>query len=200
MNRYLASLTNDRGSALIVMVVLIPVLTLCCILAANVSFQNLTVTTSDKCHRDGLYNADGAVYGTSALISKIGKSDTREEVQDGTGQAAPGIEYVTDASDFARMLSNNESESTTEDVKFLKPDSDEDIGIEATVDMEKLPGGSLTGGGAEFANAAEGIGAQINVVVFRLRAMGRSACANTSVPVNGDYWMIVTKGGQTKGI
>jgi hypothetical protein len=200
MNRYLASLTNDRGSALIVMVVLIPVLTLFCILAANVSFQNQTVTTSDKCHRDGLYNADGAVYGTSALISKIGKSDTRDAVQDGEGKAAPGIQYVTDAEDFARMLSNNVSESTTEDITFLKPDSDEDIGIEATVDMKKLPGGSLTGGGAEFANAAEGIGAQINVVVFRLRAMGRSACANTSVQVDGDYWMIVTKGGQTKGI
>jgi hypothetical protein len=203
MNRYLASLANENGSALLVVVVLVPVLTLFCILAANVSFQNQTVTTSDKCHRDGFYDADGAIYGTSALISQIGKSDTRQEVEAGAGQDAPGIEYLsgdTSASYFARLLSNKESEDTTEDVKFLKPDSAEDIGIEATVDMQKLPGGSLAGGGAEFGNSADGIGAQINVVVFRLTAIGESVCKNTTVQVNGDYWMIVSKGGQTKGI
>jgi hypothetical protein len=204
MNRYLSSLTNERGSALLVVVVLVPVLTLFCFLAANVSFQNQEVTTSDKCHRVALYNADGAIYGTAALISKIGKNDDtgtpRAPVQDGAGNAAPGIKYVTDAAAFAGLLSSNDSASTTEDVDFIKTNTAQDFGIEARVDMHKLPGGNLAGGGAEFGNSAEGIGSQIVVVVFQLQAQGNSSCANSTVQVNGDYWMIVSKGGQTKGI
>jgi hypothetical protein len=200
MNRYLASLTNERGSALLVIVVLVPVLTLFCFLAANVSVQNLEVTTSDKCHQNGLYSADGAVFGSAALISQIGKSDTRQKVLSGEGNAAPGIVYATDAEDFARMLSNNKSESATDELSFIKTNEANDYGFKATVDMQKLPGGSLAGGGAEFGNSAEGIGSQINVVVFRLTATGQSECRNSNVQVMGDYWMIVSKGGQTKGI
>jgi hypothetical protein len=198
MKRYFASLNNEKGSALLVIVLLVPVLTLFCILASNVSVQNQTVATADKCHQSGLFAADGAVYGTAALISQIGKNyeNPRAPVQDGT--EAPGIQYVTNAANFAAMLSSNASASTTEDVMFLKTPND--FGVQSTVDMQKLPGGNLAGGGAEFGNSAEGIGSQITVVVFRLRSTGISSCTNTNVQVNGDYWMIVSKGAQTKGI
>jgi hypothetical protein len=201
MNRYLAPLTNDRGSALLVIVVLVPVLTLFCFLASNVSVQNEMVTTSDKCHRNGLYDADGALYGTAALISQIGKSDTRQPVQDGEGNAAPGIQYVTDAADFAGLVSTNQSKYTTEDVKFVKTNPASDFGIKSAVDIQKFDrGSSIAGGGADFAASSEGIGSQIKVVIFRLRSTGQSSCADGTVQVIGDYWMIATKGAQTKGI
>ncbi len=203
MNRYITCLTNDRGSALFVAILLIPVLTLFCVFASTVSFQNQLVTTNDKCYRDGFYDSDGAVYGTSKLISLIGKSIKRDAVEAGVGKAAPGLKYLSaggDASDFVTELIEGKLKDTTEDVEFLKPDSDSEFGIESTVDILKFPGGNPAGGGAEFGNTADGIGAQMNVVVFRLQSIGRSKCPNTTVQVNADYWMLTSRGAQTKGI
>ena len=200
MNRYLASITNESGSALLVIVVLVPVLTLFCFLAANVSFQNQEVTTSEKCHHNGLYNADGALYGSAALISQIGKNPVRQPVQDGEGNAAPGIKYKTNANDFAYMLSSTTSANTTEDLDFIRTDKPNNFGVQSTVDMEKYGSRNPAGGGAEFGNSAEGIGTQVNIVVFRLRSAGKTECGSGTVNVNGDYWMIVSQGLQTKGI
>ena len=204
MNGHLASLTNEKGSALLIVVLLVPVLTLFCIFASNVSYQNMIVITNDRCHRDGLYNADGAVYGTSKLISLIGRSKTREAVEAGEDKAAPGIVYSNTGADkaeeFVQELIEGRVRDTTEDVQFVKPDSAEDVGIESTVDISTLGGANPAGGGAEFGMGADGVGAQINVVVYRLQSKGKSSCPNTAVQVNGDYWMIATKGAETKGI
>jgi Tfp pilus assembly protein PilX len=213
MNRYLSAVTNDRGSALLLVVIMIPVLTLLCIFASNVSVQDILVTANDKCHRYAVYDADGAIYGTAKLVSLIAKSNTRAAVEEGEGEAAPGIEYLNagggDPADFfARMVSNNESSNTTEDVKFVKTtdtatDPDEkDFGLGSTVDIEKDFSENIAGGGAEFGNTSGGIGAQINRIRFSMRAdaSNGAACPNTNVRVDGDYWLIVTKEGQTKGI
>ncbi len=204
MNRYTASIANDRGTALLVVIILVPVLTLFCIFASNVGHQNQAITVNDRCYRDGFYDADGAVFGAAKLISLIEKSKSRNPVQAGAGQAAPGIEYLStggDASEFVMQLTEGRLNDTAEDIKFLKPDSAEDFGIEGTVDILKFPGGTPAGGGAEFGNAAGGVGAQANVVVFRMQSSGQSSCPNTgAVRINADYWMIVNEDGQTKGI
>jgi hypothetical protein len=204
--------------ALLIVIVLVPVLTLFCIFASNVSVQDMQVTTNDNCHRYALYDADGALYGTAKLISLIAKSDTRDPVQAGTTEEAPGIQYLNSESDpadfFARMVSNTESAKTTEDVKFVKttdtamdPD-EEDFGLGSTVDITKDWSKNDEGGGAEFGNPYGGIGAQLIKVRFRMSAStmdaagnsGGSVCPNTNVKVDGDYWLIVAEDGQTKGI
>lgn len=208
MNRYLSTVTNDRGTVLLIVVAMVPVLTLFCIFASNVSVQDMMVTANDKCHRYAVYDADGAIYGTAKLISLIAKSDTRAAVKEGPSEAAPGIKYLNTDADpadyFARMMSNTESAKTTEDVKFVKTSttSEEDFGLGSTVDITKDFSGNVEGGGAEFGNARGGIGAQINKVRFRVNAStsNGSVCPNTDVRVNGDYWLIVTEEGQTKGI
>ena len=204
MKRYVALVANDRGSALLVLVLLIPVMTLFCIFAANVSNQNEDVVANDNCHRDALYNSDGAVYGTAKLISDVAKNDERAPVEAGSGKDAPGIEYVNGDSDkaefFRHLLTSKESKDTTEDLKFVKTDPTNDFGIKSTVDLEKLDGAVLAGGGAEFGNSAEGVGSQLNVVVFRMRSRGEAKCPNTNVTVMGDYWMITNKEAQAKGI
>jgi hypothetical protein len=214
MNRYLSAVTNDRGSALLIVVIMVPVLTLFCVFASNVSIQDMMVTANDKCHRYALYDADGAIYGTAKLVSLIAKSNTREAVEEGDGEAAPGIHYLNsgssgDAADFfARMVSNAESAKTNEDVQFVKttdttfdPD-EEDFGLGSTVDIEKDFSENMAGGGAEFGNASAGIGAQLNRIRFRMSAdtSNGAACPDTNVQIEGDYWLIVTKAGQTKGI
>lgn len=214
MNRYLSTVANDRGTVLFIVVIMVPVLTLFCIFASNVSVQDIMVTANDKCHRYAVYDADGAIYGTAKLVSLIAKSDTREAVGAGESEAAPGIEYInpdgeSDPSDFfARMVSNSKSEENVDDVKFVKTTdtatdpNEEDFGLGSTVSIFKDMSENVAGGGAEFGNAYGGIGAQINRIRFRMSAKtsNGAVCPDTNVTIMGDYWLIVTEEGQTKGI
>jgi hypothetical protein len=205
MNRLYTPMCNERGSALLVAVAVIPVMTLLCIFASNISIQDQQVTTNDKLHRIAFYNGDGATYGTAKLISLIGKSDTREPVQAGEGEEAPGIQYLNSESDpaeyFRHLLTSMESEKTTEDVAFVKADAANDIGLDANVDLTKMgPGGTPAGGGAEFGSGGEGIGASMSIVVFRLQSKGQSPSTKTQTTIIGDYWLITNKDGRTKGI
>lgn len=214
MNRYLSTVTNDRGTVLFIVVIMVPVLTLFCIFASNVSVQDMMVTINDKCHRYAVYDADGSIYGTAKLVSLIAKSDTREAVEAGTSEAAPGIQYInpdgaSDPSDFfARMVSNNKSEEGVDDVKFVKTTDavsnpgEKDFGLGSKVSIFKDMSENVAGGGAEFGNAYAGIGAQLNRIRFSMNATtsNGSVCPNTNVQIDGDYWLIVTKEGQTKGI
>jgi hypothetical protein len=178
----------------------------------------MMVTANDNCHRYALYDADGAVYATSKLISLIAKDNARTPVQEGAGNAAPGIQYLNTDADpaafFATLVSSPDSEDITDEVKFVKTtdtvtDPDEkDFGLGSTVDITKGWAKHDEGGGAQFANAYGGISAQMIKIPFRISAKtmnaagqsGGAVCPNTNVTVNGDYWMIVTEAGQTKGI
>lgn len=197
---------NEHGSALLWVLIFIPVFTLLVMFASQVAVQDLNVTGNDKCHRIAFYNSDGAAYGTAKLISLIGKSETREAVEAGDDKDAPGIEYLNTESDpaeyFRHLLTSEDSEITDDgEVKFIKADKENDIGLDSTVDLTKLgPGGTPAGGGAEFGSGGEGIGAQMSVVIFRLRSQGRAPCSNTTATVVGDYWLITNKDGRTKGI
>jgi Tfp pilus assembly protein PilX len=214
MNRYLSAVANDRGMALIIVVIMVPVLTLFCVFASNVGVQDMMVTANDKCHRYAIYDADGAVYGTAKLVSMIAKNNSREPVKAGKNEAAPGIKYLdpeadaeADAEDFARMVSSAKKAK----VKFVKPtdaldgltDSDEeDCGLSSTVTVKKTHTRLSPGGGAEFGNTGGGPGAQLNWTCFRITAdtsVG-SKCPDTNVQIHADFWLIATEAGQTKGI
>jgi hypothetical protein len=203
MNKYVASIANERGSALLVMVILVPVLTLFCLFASNIGYQNQMVTANDKCHRDAFYSADGAVYGTSKLLSLSQKED-RPPVQSGPGNDAPGIEYTStgdNASEFVWQLTRDRDDKIAKIIQFIKPNPANDIGIESTVNIIKFPAGTKAGGGAEFGNTIGGAGEQLPWVIYRLTSTGQSACPNTPpVRVQADFWFIATKSGQTKGI
>lgn len=205
MKRRCDLIQNEQGSALLWVLIMIPLFTLLVVFASKTAVQDLNVAGNDKFHRVAFYNSDGAVYGTAKLISLIGKSETREAVEAGEGEDAPGIEYLNKEADpaeyFRHLLTSEESENTNEDVAFIKADVDNDIGLDSRVNLTKLgPGGTPAGGGAEFGSGGEGIGAQMSVVIFRLRSQGRSPGANSTSSVVGDYWLITNKDGRTKGI
>jgi hypothetical protein len=184
-----------------------------CIFASNISVQDMAVTGNDKCHRYSVYDADGAIYGTAKLISLVAKNDAREPVEAGESEAAPGIEYLNNATDpaayFARLVSSTESQETDEDVQFVGPtevgtgSQEEDFGLGATVDISKdFSGENVDGGGAEFGNTYGGAATQLIRTRFRIEAntTNVSRCSDTNVRIQGDYWIIVTEAGQTKGI
>lgn len=207
MKRYLSTIKNNHGSAMITVVMLLPVLTLLVVFALNTGNQNIAVTTNDDCHRDALYNSDAAVYGTSKLISLINKSEARDEVSGGASGDAPGVQYYDDTGSlgddgghFVTMAISEESQDTGDDLEFQMVDDVNHIGIKSKVDISKFRGETLGGGGAEFGSAAEGLGAQLNVVRYGIRSQGEGNCANTSLPVRGEYMFITSKAAQTKGI
>lgn len=207
MRRYLSSMKNDRGSAMIVVVMLLPVLTLLVVFALNTGNQNIEIASNDNCHRDALYNADAAIYGTSKLISLINKSESRDEVDGGTSGDAPGVQFYDDTgtlgddgSYFVTMAISEESQNTADDLEFQMVDEANNIGIKSKVDIRKFRGETLGGGGAEFGSAAEGLGAQLNIVRYEIRSQGEGSCGNAALPVRGEYMFIASKAGQTKGI
>ena len=207
MGRCLSTINNSHGSAMVVVVMLLPVLTLLVVFALNTGTQNIAVTTNDDCHRDALYNSDAAIYGTSKLISLINKSEARDEVSGGTSGDAPGVQFYDssgtlgdDGSYFVTMAISEESQATGDDLEFKMVDAVNNIGIKSKVDIRKFRGESLGGGGAEFGSAAEGLGAQLNIVRYEIRSQGQGNCINTTLPVRGEYIFIASKAGQTKGI
>jgi Tfp pilus assembly protein PilX len=197
-------LHNDNGSALLVALLILPMLTLFCVFAATIGNQDVMVTTNDKSHRVGLYNADASIYGTAKLLSLIYKTQGGT-IAAGAGTEAPGITYSNTESDqadaFRHLITSTEGKNTTEDLQFTKiPGTDN--GIESVVDVEKPNdrGGNVAGGGAEFGAGSEGVGTGINYVIFRIRAQGKTLLPNSAVQVNGDFWYIPTKGASTKGL
>jgi hypothetical protein len=188
-----------------VALLVLPVLTLFCVFAATIGNQDVMVTTNDKSHRVGLYNADASIYGTAKLLSLLGKDESRGTIAAGPGTNAEGIIYSNTESDqaeaFRRLVTSTEGKNTTEDLQFTKlPGADN--GIESVVDIEKLNdnGGNPKGGGAEFGSGAEGVGAQLQTIIFRIQAQGKTLLPNSTVQVDGDFWLIPSKGATTKGL
>ena len=206
MRQALSPLHNDRGSALLVTVLLVPVLTLFVVFASNVTHQDTFVTVNDDCHREAFYNSDAALYGTAKMIGLIGKIQDAPELIAGTGGDAPGVIFNNLDADtdigFRRIVSGSlVSKDTVDqyDIEFIKiPGTD--IGVESLVDIEKMGSPGSVGGGAEFASAAEGAGAQLQKALYRIRSQGRSRCTNTVVMVEGDYHMIASNTIGQKGI
>lgn len=210
MNRIFQSLAqplaNDRGSALLVMVLLVPVLTLFVVFASSITYQDTTVTINDNCHRGAFLNADAALYGTAKMIGFVGKKKAAPEIISGVGGDAPGVIFNNQNADkdigFRQMVTSLRSKDSLDeyDVEFIKvPGSD--IGLLSIVDIEKMGTPDSVGGGAEFGAAAEGVGAQLNKALFRIRSQGSTDnCRNTTAMVEGDYYMVASDTIGEKGI
>jgi hypothetical protein len=210
MFRHSSTFGNQNGSALLMLVILLPVATLICIFAFNMAYRDIAPTTNDKCYRNAFFHADGAVYGCAKLISNIAKSRTREKIE--TDHAtdvnaggsmdwgAPGIEYKNDAADpaeaFVLLLESPKVNETEEDVAFVGA-------VKSMVDIRRNASRNPFGGGAEFGSASEGIGAQSNVIVYQLRSKSGGSCnlpAGSGVDITADYWLLVGPQSTPKGI
>ncbi len=198
-------LANDRGSALLVLVLLVPVLTLFVVFASSVTFQDTTVTINDNCNRDAFLNSDGALYGTAKMVGMIGKKKDAPEIVSGVGGDAPGIIFNNTHVDkdvgFRQLITSLRSKDSLDefDLEFIKVPGSE-IGLRSIVDIEKMGTPDSVGGGAEFGAAAEGVGTQLNKALFRIRSQGSGDCPNTTVMVEGDYYMVASDTIGEKGI
>jgi len=152
---------NQRGSALIVAIMILAILTLVGIAVTNTTRIETIIAGNEKFHKIAFYNADSGVHVIPKLISYCVDN----------GEAQPGLANINYLDDSG----NPDASSGTLDIFFyemmgfdalLGRAAHDDVcdtsfvmgGHDVEVDIERSGQQSLAGGGVEFASGAEGIG------------------------------------------
>ncbi len=148
-------LNNEKGSVIVVALLLLVFLTLIGIGATTTSTTDIQIVRNEKSHKVAFYQADSGVYSTPKLISES-IEQAANPTQDATSGTAININYL-DTDDAATSSFYNEL------MGYQANDADRDIGYtlgnyNVQVDVQRDRAESLVGGGAEFGAGAEGVG------------------------------------------
>lgn len=152
---------NQRGSALVVTILILALLTLIGIGVTNTTRIETIIAGNEKFHKVAFYNADTGVHVTPKLISYC--VDNGEAMQN-----LIHINYLDDSGDpdasantrdiffyevmgFDALLGRPAHDAVC-DTSFVQDGHDVEVDINRSGQM------SLAGGGVEFASGAEGIG------------------------------------------
>ena len=152
---------NQRGSALVVTILILALLTLVGISVTNTTKIETMIAGNEKFHKIAFYNADTGVHVTPKLISYC--VDNGEAPQNLTNMNYLDDNGDPDASSNTRdiffyevmgfdALLGRPAHDAVDDTSFNQD------GHEVAVDIERSGQISLAGGGVEFASGAEGIG------------------------------------------
>lgn len=149
-------LRNEKGSVIVVALLLLVFLTLIGIGATTTSTTDIQIVRNEKSHGVAFYQADSGVYSTPKLISES-IEQAANPTQDDTSGTAINVDYL-DTGDAAT------SSFFDELMGYQANDSDRDIGYtlggySVQVDVQRNRAESVVGGGVEFAAGAEGVGA-----------------------------------------
>jgi Tfp pilus assembly protein PilX len=191
MSALRSPLNNEEGSAIIAALFILVIVTVLGITATNTSTLELQIASNDQFIKMAFYNADSAVYGTAKLISHaINRS---ESIAAGTGNDAPGITYLSTATDpaddFYRQIAEYDVYDNSPDIDFNTGgiDSQADSRLDRRVQVE--------GGGAMFATGAEGVGNNFIGIFYDLNTSGFSNRQTTSNLMASYRKMIGVPGG-----
>jgi len=139
------TLRNENGSALIVTLLVLVILTLVGIGANNTTSTDIQIAANQKFHKMAFYHADAGVYATPKLISSA--------IADSSNPSGTGFSYLDAGTDvFYRELMGYDAYDSDPDVSFSLG------GEDVRVDVQRSKTETLAGGGAEFASGAEGVG------------------------------------------
>ncbi len=138
-------LRNEEGSALIVALLCLVLLTLIGIGATNTTTTDIHIAKNEKFHKIAFYHADSGVYATPKLISAA--------VDGGANPSGTSFTYLDGGTDtFFREVMGYDAYDSDMDIRFALG------GENVEVDVERDRTDTLAGGGAEFATGAEGVG------------------------------------------
>jgi hypothetical protein len=165
---------NESGSVTIIAAVLILVIvTLVGLSAMDTTTVELQIASNDQRSRIAFYNADSGVYGTPKIISRIVDTSDPVGIAAEAGSIAAGVTWdVTSDQDifFDQVMGYDDYDPVT-DVTMGQG------GFSTQVDVQRVRSRVLTGGGAEFASGAEGIGVGATggvAVYYQLNSRGQS--------------------------
>lgn len=190
-NKIRLRVNNENGSVIVVALFILVVVTLLGITATNTSTLELQIAANDQFIKMAFYNADGAVYGTSKLISHaINRS---EKIDAGSGNDAPGITYLstltTDpAEDFYRQVAGYNVYDNSTDIDFNPG------GINSQADARLDHRMHMEGGGAEFVTGAEGVGPSAIAIFYEIASDGFSN-RQTTRSLDATYRKVIGPGG-----
>lgn len=180
-------LGNEDGSVIVFALFILVVVTVLGISSTNTSTLELQIASNDQFFKMAFYNADSALYGTSKLISHaVNRSG---QVDAGTGNDAPGLAYLSTASDFYRQIAGFDMYDDADDLDFNAG------GIDALADARRVRQAHVAGGGAEFATGSEGVGPSAIAIYYDVNSSGFSNRQTTRTLHAGYRKMVGIPGG-----
>jgi hypothetical protein len=137
-------LTNEKGSTLIVALLILVVLTIIGVSATTTTEIELKIAGNDQFRKVAFHNADSGVYSVPKLISLC--------MDNGSEQSVAGMTYTPSDGTFYREIMGFDGPDAATDVLFSLG------GFNVNVDVNRTGAMNLAGGGVEFASGAEGVG------------------------------------------
>jgi Tfp pilus assembly protein PilX len=190
--------SQDGATLIIVMLVLVAVTALG-ITAMNISTTEINLAGNDKWQKMGFYNADPGLHGTPSVIYPNLNPGTEAPLQpadpnDQNDQRC--LEYIngTTPADFYNILYSAKA-NPQPNTQVNKDISFRNCNINADIDVTPRGSMMLSGGGAEFASRAEGVGTSgSEAKLYRITSTGDGA-SNSNYTVRGHYRWVEIGGG-----
>lgn len=172
-------LGNEEGSALVVALLILVVLTIIGISATTTTEIDIQMAGNDSFHKVAFFNADGGIYSTPKLISLCLENDAEQNLA--------GITYLGAGGTFYREIMGFNAGDAARDVRLGIGGFNVDMDVQRTGVM------NIAGGGTEFASGAEGIGvgsAGGVAILYDMDSLGNGPAASAA-NIGAEYRKVV---------
>ncbi|MFO7785873.1 MAG: PilX N-terminal domain-containing pilus assembly protein [Desulfatiglandales bacterium] len=139
---------RERGSVMVVALIILALLTIIGISASRTSEIDIQIAGNMKAYEIAFHHADSGVYSTPKVISACLDTGTQPDLP-----SATYYETVSGTSEFYREVMGYKAYDTDRDLGFTLS------GYPVDIDVKRTGQKILAGGGVEFASGAEGVGA-----------------------------------------
>jgi len=170
-------LKNEEGSALVLALLILVLLTLLGIAVTRQSAVELQIAGNYKVHKTAFHHADSGTYATPKLIADCIEAD----------QDVGGINYLGGADTFYREIMGFDPYDAARDVRYTMS------GFDIDVDVNRVGARNIAGGGVEFASGAEGIGVGSSggvAILYDVDSLGNGPANSRSIIVSA-YRLVV---------
>lgn len=194
----LKTIRNEKGSAIIIVLFLLTILTIIGISASNTTDVDLNIAGNDRLFRTAFYGAEGGTGATAKRVSQIVDSS---EVPPESAEEDGGLKY----NDATPVELYDEVFGLKVDVDDPVWDADPDMNFklsgvglpsaEVEIDLKRLAQQAPAGESAEFGTGAEALGGKTIIVIpYALNSVGQTD-ALTKARIRSVYYKYKDKPG-----
>ncbi len=137
-------LTSEKGSALVIALLIMVMLTIMGLAVTNTTDIDVQVSKNYQFYKRAFYNADSGIYATPKVISQC--------LAERTELTISGVTYLGSAGTFYREIMGFDAHDSDKDLRFVLS------GFNVDVDVNRTGQKNLAGSAVEFASGAEGVG------------------------------------------
>ena len=181
MKPILRSVNNDRGSAMIIALLILVVLTILGITATTTTEIEVMIAGNERFHKIAFYNTDSGIYSTPKLIREC------VEAEDGTQPVLTSISYLVGGTNnfFRQVMGYDAYDSGVSDIQFALG------GNNVQMDVQKTSQETLVGGSSVFAEGTSAIGGGAGgiAIKYTMDSLGTGP-SNSQSYIEGVYRLI----------